>query len=588
MKITLKSITFQNIMSFGNKSTTLSIGSGLTAITGSNGAGKSSLLLDTISFCLFGKPYRKIKLEKLINRKNKKGLLVSCDILIDDKTEIKITRGISPTVLTILKNGEPLELLSSKKLNQSEIDDIIGINYELFKQIISLSINFNKPFITLEAKEKRDLVEQLFNIKIFGEMLKNIKKESSDFRIKFDTNKKILDISKENLITLKSRVSDITDAVSNFEKNRTDDLNEERAELADIEPKIVQVNIDIPIVETKIADIVIEDITEIKNKKTELIKLVSSNESIINQNKKTLKYLESNDICPSCNNDISPDHKAKENKRCAKETKKAEVEILRLNVQLEEIEKKIDDTDKNKIHKQNLGYELNGMKKMLVSYNDRKTKIEENIKKIQDRTINLDVASIKAEYSEKSKSYKILNAEQTELKDKIEINKEVMSILSDTGIKKYIIEKIVPFLNQSINSYLEYFDLPVRMDFNSEMEERIQLLGHHSDDESYYSFSEGEKKRIDMAILLSFIKLTKILSNWNCNLLIIDELLDSSIDDAGLDKLLKSFRKIAKDDGEQSVFIISHKLHNEHIGNFDNIIKIEKSTTGFSSIAEEV
>ena len=588
MKITIKSITFQNILSFGNKSTTLDIGRGLTAITGSNGAGKSSLLLDTISFCLFGKPYRKIKLEKLINRRNKKGLLVECNLTIDDKTEIKITRGISPSGLTIHKNGEPLELLSSKKLNQSEIDDIIGINYELFKQIISLSINYNKPFITLDAKEKRDLIEQLFNIKIFGEMLKNIKKESSDLRISFDTNRKILDISKENLIQLKSSVADMDNAVTNFEKNKKADIQTLNNELVEIQSKLNQVRLDIPVIETKISSIVIVDVTDLKAKKTELIKKVSTNESLISLNKKTVKYLASNDICPSCNNDISVEHKEKENDRCSSENLKAEKEILKLNTQLEEIESKIDDNDTNKTLLQNYTYELNGSKKMESSYMERIERLSSNIKNVESRVINIDVASIKTDYTTKTKSYKKLSTEQNSIKEKIEINKEVTSILSDSGIKKYIIEKIVPFLNQSINSYLEYFDLPVRMEFNSEMEESIKLLGQHSDDESYYSFSEGEKKRIDMAILMSFIKLTKILSNWNCNLLIIDELLDSSIDDAGLDKLLKSFKKIAKDDGDQAVFIISHKLHNEHIGNFDNIIKIEKSTTGFSSIADEV
>lgn len=588
MKIRIDSITFQNILSFGNKSTTLDITQGLTAITGSNGAGKSSLLLDTISFCLFGKPYRKIKIEKLINRKNKKGLLVECNLTIDNKSTLKITRGLSPSILTIHKDGEPITLLSSKKLNQSEIDDIIGINYELFKQIISLSINYNKPFITLESKDKRDLIEQLFNIKIFGEMLKNIKKESSDLRIQFDANTKILDISKENLIQLKSRVSDIDNAVANFTKSKKDDLQSTKTELSESEAELTKVLDSIPVIESNIKSISVIDSSELKSEKTSLIKQISAKESLIALNKKTIKHLESNDVCTSCNHKISKEHKESETVRCNTEIQQYESDIIKLTAQCESVDVQIDENDENKSKKQKLEYELDSLNKKVSSIKDRNTKINENIEKINNRTIDINVSAIKKEFKEKQTSYKVLSATQSDIKEKIDINKEVASILSDNGIKKYIIEKIVPFLNQSVNSYLEYFDMPIRLDFNSEMEETIKLLGHHSEDESYYSFSEGEKKRIDMSILLSFIKLTKILSNWNCNLLIIDELLDSSIDDAGLDKLLKSFKKIAKEDGEQGIFIISHKLHNEHISNFDRIMKIEKSTIGFSSIKDGV
>lgn len=586
MKIRIDSITFQNILSFGNKSTTLDITQGLTAITGSNGAGKSSLLLDTISFCLFGKPYRKIKIEKLINRKNKKGLLVECNLTIDNKSTLKITRGLSPSILTIHKDGEPVTLLSSKKLNQSEIDDIIGINYELFKQIISLSINYNKPFITLESKDKRDLIEQLFNIKIFGEMLKNIKKESSDLRIQFDTNTKILDISKENLIQLKSRVSDIDNAVANFTKSKKDDLQSAKTELSESEAELTTVLDSIPVIESNIKSISVIDISELKSEKTSLIKQISAKESLIALNKKTIKHLESNDVCTSCNHKISKEHKESETVRCNTEIQQYESDIIKLTAQCDSVDVKIDENDENKSKKQKLEYELDSLNKKMTLIKDRNIKITENIEKINNRSIDINVSAIKKEFKEKQTSYKELSATQSDIKEKIDINKEVSSILSDNGIKKYIIEKIVPFLNQSVNSYLEYFDMPIRLDFNSEMEETIKLLGHHSEDESYYSFSEGEKKRIDMSILLSFIKLTKILSNWNCNLLIIDELLDSSIDDAGLDKLLKSFKKIAKEDGEQGIFIISHKLHNEHISNFDRIMKIEKSTIGFSSIKD--
>jgi len=157
-------------------------------------------------------------------------------------------------------------------------------------------------------------------------------------------------------------------------------------------------------------------------------------------------------------------------------------------------------------------------------------------------------------------------------------------ILADSGIKSYIFKRIVPVLNKHINEYLAYFDLGVTVTFDEMMDETIKVIGYHGSQVAYSSFSEGEKKRIDMAILLSFIKISKVLAEWNCNLLVVDELLDSSIDDAGLAKLLGSLKNISANKDHQSTLIISHRLQHEFGEFFENVIEIKKAPNGFSDL----
>jgi Straboviridae SbcC-like subunit of palindrome specific endonuclease len=224
MNIEFEKIRFKNVNTFGNAWTEFYFKPGLNLVTGTNGSGKSTFLLDVLSFANYGKPYRSIKIDELINNKNCKQLVAESYFKIDDD-KYSIQRGLKPSFIKLLKNGEEVELLSHKSLIQEEIDKLLGINHNLFKQIISLSLLNNKPFLSLDAKEKREITESVFNIKVFGRMLKSLKKNNSITKNSIDLNEKEISMSKENLEGLVSQIKSLTKLKDEFDVNKKMDLD---------------------------------------------------------------------------------------------------------------------------------------------------------------------------------------------------------------------------------------------------------------------------------------------------------------------------------------------------------------------------
>ncbi|MFW6219525.1 MAG: AAA family ATPase [bacterium] len=587
MLIEFKTLTFKNIMSFGNNEVTITFNEGLNLVTGSNGSGKSSAILDTLSFCLYGRPYRKININEILNRKNKKGLETSCIFNVDNN-KYQIIRNLSPNVLKVFKNDQELELLSSKKLNQSEIDKIIGLEYKLFKQIISLSINYNKPFLAEPIDKKRDIIEQIFNIKIFGEMLKYVKKENSDIKVDIEIKNKTLTILKETIKGMRKRISELSDAKNNFMKNKKNDLqnlddnlNKIKIDVSELENKISKIKKEINTLNTKKSNI-----DDIRKKREYIIGKINECEYNITTFNKTIKSLNKYTICPICNTNISEEHKKDELIRLTSLIEQLNNKMIEYKEVRLELENKLSESE-------NLGNDINILNNDTIRYQDRikmyKSTIDdllERKKEIKNRKLNIDIDSIIKECDDKIKEYKILHKEWKELNKKVKNNDIVISILSENGIKSYLFRKLIPILNKNVNEYITLFELPINIQFNELMEEKIRTISSSDGELSYYSFSEGEKKRIDMAILLSFIQITKTLANWNCNLLIIDELLDSAIDEIGLEKLIKSLKNMTYE-SNICVYIISHRLQQQdYFSQFKNIIHVEKNSNGFSNISQ--
>ena len=580
MDIRFVSLRFKNILSYGNKETEISFPSGLNAATGTNGTGKSSLLLDTISFCLFGKPHRNVKIKSLINRKNKKGLEVSCDLVVNGNIKYTISRGLSPDFLNITKNDSELDLLSSKKLNQEEIDRILGLDYNLFKQIISLSINQNQPFLSLPAQEKRDIVEQIFNIKIFGMMLKNIKKEKSDSKIKYEIVDRVFDVNMENYKSNKKKLTDMIKIVNNFESQKKKEIQELNSEFNTLDKEL-----DSFILELESINLLdIQDVSTIKQSIEDLVVSKGQTEYELKIKKSEKSTLDSiGDVCHVCKNEISSEYKSIKLSDCDKSIESLESEYKNINLKVKNLKKELTEIEESNAK---INTEWMRVDNINNKISRNKKDIESLVKKIENvsnKNIDIDLESFKSDVENKYKELKIQKNERDDIKKSLEMSDAIIEILSENGIKSYIFKKIMPILNNSINNYINVFGLNAVIKFDEFMNDTIKVVGC-SDDVSYYSFSEGEKKRIDLAILFSFINITKSLANWNCNILIIDELLDSSVDDSGLEKLLKSLQHISNDSKNQSIYIISHRIQNEFDSMFNTILEIEKNSNGFSTV----
>jgi DNA repair exonuclease SbcCD ATPase subunit len=586
MFIKFEELTFQNILSFGSNPITINFQQGLSLIAGLNGSGKSCIC-DALSFCLFGLPYRKIKLKELINRKNKKNLKVSCRFVIDNRDQFTITRTMNPDSIEITKNSDKLELLSSKKLNQDEIDKILGINFPMFKQVISLAVNYNKPFLSLQLSEKREIIEQIFNIIVFGQMLKNLKKNNVEIKTKNEVNDKTIKYIEESLKSLRSRIQQLTETLSNFEDNKEKDLkivndrmNEYVNEKEQINNQIFQCSQNIHTIDEK-------NILHLKKERDIIIKDMNSNEYAIKSYDEMLTLLENNTVCPTCKSKITVEHKNEEIKILTENIINKSKNMGILKTELENIENQIKTHETEIANNNNFKFQLQRLNDKLSIIQREILNLEKEIQNITNRQIDLNLDSLKQEFETKKQEYKQKWKETKFLKNCLQNNDIVQNILSENGIKAYFFQKLVPILNIKINEYIKLFELNVMIQFDELMNEKIINLENLRNDISYYAYSEGEKKRIDMAILLSFISITKIISNWNCNLLIIDELLDSAIDENGLEKLVYSLKNMCLDANDLCVYIISHRLLQDYNTHFQNNLSIRKNNNGFSEITQQ-
>jgi DNA repair exonuclease SbcCD ATPase subunit len=761
MFLKIISVSFKNFLSFGNKFTTINFNDGLNLVTGENGTGKSTALLDALSFCLFNKPYRKkITLEDLVNRTNKKNTEVSCKFE-KDGNNYEIIRGLKPAKLVIKKNEEEYKLLSSKKLNQDEIESLIGINYKLFKQIISLSINYNEPFLSLSTPEKREISEDLFDIKILAKILKQTKEELKDLKIEKsliensiyhlnqnvtleknrideliltknsfednkqkdigdinskivilklelnqtkikgnDTEKKLKELNKidisdlnyqqnnikshimtlENeiyknnqfLISEQQRIDDLILSEQKFEVNKQKEISEFTNKISLLKENLLELKDNIIAIEIILKTLKKQEVSVFNEQRDNINKVLNEIEFIIKNDKNDIEFLKNNEICPTCKNNITAEYKKeklealienvnfqelitiektkeltdvnfkikeilrdneqyiktkseyeklKENfvrlnkEKKENETKLVDIQNKKFDINIKELQNKFDNksvelkkfelnnnitisglkediekisTEIKSAENSNEEYlkvkiEFDNLKKSFLTLSENITENETKLEEINAREFNINIDEIKKEFEKKKFELKQTENNLIDIESNIKLNDKICDILSDEGIKSFIYEQLIPILNYNINEYLKLFEIPIVIEFDKYMEAQIKDLRTYTEDVSYYSFSEGEKKRIDMSILLSFISVTKSISNWNCNLLIIDELLDSSIDEKGLDKLLLSLETMIQNITNFGIYIISHRLRKEYFDQFNTLIEIKKSEN-FSEI----
>ena len=543
--IKFQTVRYKNFLSTGNVFTEFKLNEHQTTlIIGENGAGKSTFL-DAITFGLFGKPFRNINKPQLVNSINEKECVVEVRFDIGNK-QYKIVRGIKPNVFEIYCDGELLNQDARAKDYQDQLEKfILKMNYKSFTQIVILgSTNFT-PFMQLSASDRRAVIEDLLDIQIFSAMnvlvkskLSKFKEEESTLKIQLDAVKGKIELHKKHLEELKKNTKEIIDA-------KKKEVLENKTELTSLDSEYnqTQSNIDVMLVE-------ITDDDATTKKFTKLNSLEAKIETNISKIETDIEFYSDNSTCPTCDQAIN--NKEEKVHSCT-------VKLKELNEGLDKLKAESDAV----INRINIikatQKRINELEQELVKLSTTSTKVKSYIRKLEKEIEDLeDKPAMSADF--KAQSKELLNQLQdytNKRKDAVtnQQHYEIVSqLLKDGGIKSKIIKQYIPVINKLVNKYLAAMDFFVNFNLDEEFKESIK--SRHRDDFSYSNFSEGEKKRIDLALLFTWRSVAKLKNSVNTNLLIFDEVFDGSLDNNGTEEFLKLINMMNDD---TNIFVISHK-----------------------------
>ena len=569
--IYFKKISWKNFLSTGNQFTEVQLDECQNSlIIGTNGAGKSTIL-DALTFVLFGKSFRKINKPQLINSTNEKECVVNIDFRIGS-VEWSIVRGIKPNIFEIYRDGTPLDQAASANDQQKYLEQsILKMNYKSFTQIVILGSSNFTPFMQLPASGRREVIEDILDIKVFSTMNNIIKDQLRKHR----EDIKVLNLKKESL-------SDKVLMQENFIKELD---TRGKNTLQKYEDKISELNIDIDVFnqDNKIEEKEIlryrKELESVQDAKTKIRKLGNLKGKIsqkMDSIKREQNFFSDNLTCPTCEQTIEESFRTQRLKNSNTKLKELEdgFEQLIDTIKSEEFRESVYDNITKSIMESQSKISTNSAK--ISSLQAQITGLNHEIKTLNDQSTN------KNEEQEKLNAYKEslekVFDDLTEKRIKVSNHDFLHELLKDSGVKSKIIEKYLPLINQQVSKYLQMMEFYINFKLDEEFNETVESPIH--EDFSYSSFAEGEKQRIDLALLFTWREVAKIKNSTSTNLLIMDEIFDSSLDGFGTDDFLKIIRFVVKD---ANVFVISHKesLHDK----FDRVIKFEKRKN-FSQIVE--
>lgn len=545
--IVFEKIKWKNFLSTGNAPIEINLSENKTnLIIGTNGAGKSTIL-DALTFVLFNKPFRKINKPNLVNSVNNSDCLVEVEFKIGKKT-YKVIRGIKPNIFEIWIDGKMMNQDSETSEQQKYLEqNILRLNYKSFTQIVILGSSTFVPFMQLTAANRRDIIEDLLDIKIFSTMngiLKDNHKSISDEIKSYEYSMGLLKQKSESQQKLIRELTELSDKSIQQKYEKINELK--------ISSESIQREIDILNEELEISKKLLDDI---KEPEKQIKKLEGYKSNFVNQLKKysqLKEFFDNNDSCPTCGQHINDEFKKEKISKDEEKVKEISSALLKLEDKISEVEQEL----KNKNDALNVISSLMNSIQMKNYELSKNNSYVENIQKEIDEIKNNDSNIAKEkEILEDIAKEGLETAKTLKLHKKKKEEYEIISyLLKDTGIKSKIIKKYLPIFNQLINKYLQAMDFYVNFTLDENFNETIK--SRYRDEFSYASFSEGEKMRIDLALLFTWREIAKIKNSINTNLLILDEVFDSSLDNAGTDDFLRIVRGV---DNNTNVFIISHK-----------------------------
>jgi len=543
----LKKIRWKNFLSTGNTFTEIQLNKRKTTlISGPNGSGKTTLL-DALVFGLFGKPYRNINIPQLVNSINLKDCIVEVEFDIGG-IDYKIIRGLAPKSLEIYKQGKLIDQDSKAKDYQKMFEEnILKMSYKAFCQVIVLGSTNYIPFMSLTAAERREVVEALLDIDVFSIMNTLLKGKISE-------NKEELKEVSYKLALLKERADAQTNHIKVLKEKSKTSIEKYEQEISNSASQNEELQREIDILTGEI-DVFFQDVKEksqIELQVTTAEKNINDNKTTINKIDKEIVFYKNNDKCPTCSQNISTD--LKNNKVHACNIQKSELEVSN-STQLKEIqllEQKI-----NKIYQ--IESKINSIRDKVKEVQSNMSANNQYIKKMTKQIAELHSESGDIE-KENEKLQLIIGEGKKHLEEKSELEENsqyyamAAMLMKDSGIKSKIIKHYLPIMNKKINQYLDQMGFFVQFELDESFAETIK--SRHRDVFTYASFSEGEKRKIDLALLFAWREIAKIKNSLNCNLLIFDEIMDGSLDDTATDAFLSILKTFKKD---TNIFVISHK-----------------------------
>ena len=568
--IKFEKVRWKNILSTGNVFTEIDLcRSTNTLIIGSNGAGKSTIL-DALCFGLFGKPFRKINKPNLLNSINQSHGVVEVEFTIGKKS-YKVVRGIKPNLFEIYCNNDLLNQDSKSKDYQEQLEkSILKLNFKSFTQVVILGSASFVPFMQLSPADRRAIIEDLLDIQIFSSMNAILKEKSSELKEVTSKNKYNIDLTEEKIELQKHNIEEHKKHNDIEIKKKEDEIAESEKEIESCEKEInnIQSNIEILLKS-------IEDKTPTEKKISKLNQLESKMDDNIKKNKKDISFYEQNDNCPTCKQGIGEEFR---NNQISEIEKKIDTQ----QKGLEQIKEEIVKLDNRMREIQEINSEIYKNNNEIIQNNSTIKSLNEFIKKLKNQISDLSNKKNNLE-DDNSKLKKLkeeleaLISEQQELTIEKQYYEYASTLLKDNGIKTKIIKQYLPIMNKLINKYLTALDFFVNFNINENFEETIK--SRHRDEFSYDNFSEGEKIRIDLALLFTWRQIAKLKNSTNTNLLILDEIFDSSLDSVGTEEFLKLMGEMGS---ETNIFVISHK-GDQLFDKFRSVIRFQKKNN-FSEV----
>ena len=565
--IVFHKIKWKNFLSTGNHWTEIDFQKNNTnLIIGTNGAGKSTVL-DALTFVLFNKPFRKINKPQLINQTNEKDCLVEIEFSVNSRDYL-VRRGIKPNIFDIEVNGNPLHKEADDRINQKLLEEnILKVNYKSFTQIVILGSSTFVPFMQLTTANRREVIEDLLDIRIFSTMNTIIKEK---IRTKKDEIKS-LELKKQNL---KDKVEMQKSFIEELENRGNANINANKRKISDLDAEVGTYMTENAKTE--------EDIFRYTKEQEEVIgaaeKLGKLNnlKGKISQKVSTItkehKFFSENTVCPTCTQAIDERFRLD---RIADAQNKAK----ELQKGFQELEETMEFEQERERQFLALSKEITKLNHEISQNNTRISLSQRQIRNLESEVQTI-TEQLKNRNTENEKLEEFRDNLQKTFDDLSDKKEEIVhydfaySLLKDDGVKTKIIKKYLPFINQQVNRYLQMMDFYINFHLDSEFNESIKSPIHENF--SYSSFSEGEKARIDLALIFAWREVARVKNSVNCNILLFDEVFDSSLDGFGADEFLKIIRYVIKD---TNIFVISHKAGLEE--KFESTLKFEKKS-GFS------